>query len=109
MSEDGPDTGTIIAAIFLILFGLCVSLVGGACTVVWIGLMISESPEGMGIVLLLISAVVLAAGITAIVFGVRMLMKRRQDVPAFGSIEPGADRAASAAHEEGLHKPDEME
>jgi ascorbate-specific PTS system EIIC-type component UlaA len=109
MNEDGPDIGTIIAAIFLILFGLCVSLVGGACTVIWIGMMISEPGESMGVVLLLISAAVLAAGITAIVIGVRMLIKRRQDQPEFGSVEPRADRNASPAGDEGLNKPDEME
>jgi len=108
MNEDGPDTGTIIAAVFLILFGVCVSLVGGACTVIWIGMLISESFEQMGVVLLLISAAVLAAGITAIVVGVRMLMKRRADVPEFGSVEPGTDRAAAGAQDDGLNKPDEM-
>lgn len=109
MNQDGLDVGTIIAAIFLMLFGLCVSLVGGACTVIWIGMMISESPEGMGLMLLLISAAVLAAGITAIVIGARMLMKRRSDVPEFGSVQPGADRAAPSPHDEGLNKPDQME
>ena len=109
MNEDGADIGTIIAAIFLILFGLCVSLVGGACTALWIGMMISEPGESMGVVLLLISAAVLAAGITAIVFGVRLLMKRRQDQPEFGSVEPGADLGPSPAHDESLNKPEEME
>lgn len=109
MNEDGADIGTIIAAIFLILFGLCVSLVGGACTVLWIGLMVSEPGESMGVVLLLISAAVLAAGITAIVIGVRMLIKRRPDQPEFGSVEPGTDLGTAPARDEGLNKPDEME
>ena len=80
MSEEGSDVGTVIAAIFLIIFGLCVTLLGGACTVLWIVLMVSESGsiESMSISLLLLSAAVLAGGIFAIVMGIRLLIKRRQ-------------------------------
>jgi type VI protein secretion system component VasK len=108
MSEDGDDVGTIIAGVFLILFGLCVTLVGGACTALWVGLMVTEpgSWEGMSIMLLLISVAVLAAGIFAIVMGIRLLRRRGQQPPAFVSAEPGADLAASRPHDEGLNKPD---
>jgi hypothetical protein len=107
MSQDGPDAGTIITGVFLILFGLCLTLVGGGCTVLWIALMTSESVDQMSIMLLLISAVVLAGGITAIVFGIRLMIKR-QAQPAFGSVEPGADRPAARLGDEGLNDPDQM-
>jgi hypothetical protein len=75
MSDDGKDVGTVIAGVFLIILGLCVTLVGGACTAVWIALIFTEPVEAMSISLLLLSAAVLAAGIFAIVMGIRLIIR----------------------------------
>ena len=35
--NDGPDPGNVIAGVFLIVFGGCIALVGGGCTIFLIG------------------------------------------------------------------------
>jgi len=47
MSE-GPTTGQRLLGIFMILFGLCVLLVGGGCTILWLSEIGSPSYYGGG-------------------------------------------------------------
>ena len=70
-----PSGGQVLAGFLLILFGLCLFLVGGGCTILWVTILMSESglngSEGPGLVL--ISLVAAGAGIVAIWQGVKML------------------------------------
>jgi hypothetical protein len=76
MSQRGPGAGKIIAGIFLILFGSCVTLVGGGCTILMFGV-VFQGPGGGGIGLLLISLAVLAGGLASIWAGIRLMSPRR--------------------------------
>ena len=74
--QKGPDAGGIVAGIFLVLFGLCVTLLGGACTTsILLSLpMISGGVGGYEwIPLFLISLVTLGAGIALIWLGVKLM------------------------------------
>ena len=74
----GPDAGSIVAGIFLILFGLCLTLLGGGCTVLWIGT-VGSSGSGSSntlynvLPLLLFSLLTLGAGAALIWLGVKLM------------------------------------
>jgi hypothetical protein len=70
MSE-GPSAGQILIGIFLILFGLCIALVGGGCTIMWIAFIGSEQ-SGLGILLFLASLAALVLGLVVIWAGTKM-------------------------------------
>jgi hypothetical protein len=76
--NDGPDPGTVIVAIFLILFGVCIALVGGGCTVFLIGNPgdLFRNDGGLGIFLLLLSLAALAIGIFMVRGAIRLLGRR---------------------------------
>jgi hypothetical protein len=67
VSEE-PTAGRLLIAIFLILCGLCLFLVGGGCTLFWISAMFGWGDNGiagnyeLGIPLLLVSLAALGAG-----------------------------------------------
>ena len=71
----GPDAGSIVAGIFLVLFGLCITLLGGACTLMFVGSFSTMSGADYGGMtpLFLISLVTLGAGISMIWLGVKLL------------------------------------
>ena len=73
--QPGPGAGGIIAGIFVILFGLCLALLGGGCTILFIasvpGFGSSGGVEAMP--LLLLSVVVLAAGLGLIWLGIKLM------------------------------------
>lgn len=72
MSEgEGPSAGAILIGIFLILFGLCLVLVGGGCTIGWTMYIFTQGDFG-GAGLLLISLAALAAGVVVLWAGVKM-------------------------------------
>lgn len=79
---DGPGAGNIIAGIFLILFGLCLTLLGGGCTLVMISAMASLSTSSSAsdmysvLPMVLLSVVTLGAGIALIWLGVRLMSGR---------------------------------
>lgn len=68
----GPGAGEIIAGIFLILFGLAGTLLGGGCTVLMLG-MFAQTPGAEGIMLLLVSLAILAGGLAAIWAGIKLM------------------------------------
>jgi hypothetical protein len=79
--SQGPTAGQILLGLFLILFGLCVTLLGGGCTVMWIAMAGESSGPSGGIYalvnpLFLISLVVLAGGLITVWTGVKFLMGR---------------------------------
>ncbi|HEX4739386.1 MAG TPA: hypothetical protein VH331_17700 [Allosphingosinicella sp.] len=73
-----PGSGRILAGILLLMFGLCISLVGGSCTVLWLGELGANSDGWLGPLLLLVSLAVLALGIFAIVMAVRLFRGPRR-------------------------------
>lgn len=70
MSE-GPNTGNVIAGIFLILFGLCITLVGGGCTLMILSLSTNMYQDGSWM-LLLVSLVILGGGFTIMWVGYKL-------------------------------------
>lgn len=82
MSEEerkGANVGDILVGTFVIIFGLCITLVGGACSVMWLVILPGGSSSGdglYGIVLLLVSLGVAALGIFAIYHGIRIARSR---------------------------------
>lgn len=71
MSE-GNNAGNILAGIFLLLLGLCVTLVGGGCTV----LMLYEFNSvvaGDGMFFMMISVAVLAVGLGLLYVAFRLM------------------------------------
>ena len=74
MSE-GPTAGQILIGIFLILFGLCITLVGGGCTVMWI-MFIGSDHSAEGALLFLVSLATLAVGLVTLWAGVKLLRSR---------------------------------
>ena len=88
-----PSGGQVLAGFLLILFGACLFLVGGGCTILWVTILLSESglngSEGPGLVL--ISLIAAGAGIVAIWQGVKMLRWKKVDGGA--AADAGPDEA----------------
>ena len=65
-SGEGPSAGQVLAGVFLILFGVCITLAGGSCTVLWIVFVFGEGSSGGGFgdggFLFLLSLATLAPG-----------------------------------------------
>jgi hypothetical protein len=68
----GPDAGAVILGIFFLLFGICLLLVGGGCTILWVTMLGGSSNNFGEFGLLLLSIVVAAAGIFSILFAIRL-------------------------------------
>src|SRR3954471_20546030 len=91
-----PSGGQVLAGFLLILFGLCLFLVGGGCTILWVtilasgsGLNGSESPG-----LLILSLAAAGGGMIAIWQGVKMLRRKKAGRgDAAGSTGAGTDDA----------------
>src|SRR4051812_22200360 len=80
-----PTGGQVLAGFLLILFGACLFLVGGGCTILWVTILLSSSglngSESPGLVL--ISLVAAVGGLAAIWQGVKMLRwKKTGGAPA---------------------------
>lgn len=85
MSERGPNVGLVLVGIFVILFGLCITLVGGGCTI----LLLTMGSGGAGVggefaTFLLLSLAVLGVG-ALIVWGGYKVVKA-----GYSSDDPGA-------------------
>jgi hypothetical protein len=78
--SDGPNPGSILIGIFLILCGLCLTFLGGGCTLLWlgqVGFMFSDG--GLGLLLFAVSVATLAGGLFLIWFGFGMFGGGRRD------------------------------
>lgn len=77
MSEgEGPGAGGILIGLFMLLAGLCITLLGGGCTLMWLAELNSPYGGGMGGLLnplFLISLVALAGGIGMLWVGFKLL------------------------------------
>jgi hypothetical protein len=77
MDQDrGPSALDLISGIFSILCGLCLLLLGGGCTTLWIAQLIETKGDSSGFVMLAVSIGVAIAGIGACYEGVRKLRRR---------------------------------
>lgn len=74
MSE-GPNVGEVLIGIFVILFGLCIALAGGGCTVMILGSVNATDWSGMSFFLLL-SLGVLALGLFLAWVGFKVMTGR---------------------------------
>lgn len=86
-----PSGGRVLAGFLLILFGLCLFLAGGGCTIFWIAILAGGSSwggsEGPG--LFLVSLAVAGLGVFGSVKGVKMLRWRAvQGAAMDGADEP---------------------
>jgi hypothetical protein len=76
-SGEGPGAGQVLAGIFLILFGVCITLAGGSCTVLWIVFVFGESGSSGsfsdGGFLFLLSLATLAAGLVTVWAGFKLV------------------------------------
>ena len=69
---EGPSAGSILVGLFMLVAGLCITLLGGGCTL----LMLSElnSPYGGGMGgLILLSLVIFAGGLGMLWVGFKLL------------------------------------
>jgi hypothetical protein len=73
--SDGSSAGQILVGIFLILFGLCITLVGGGCTLMWIAFGLHDHSSDAGL-LLLVSLATLAGGVAIVWGGVKLLRSK---------------------------------
>jgi hypothetical protein len=71
MSE-GPGAAGVIVGIFLILFGICIALVGGGCTLMILSYSTSMYRDGSWM-LLLLSLVVFGGGLAIIWVGFKLM------------------------------------
>jgi hypothetical protein len=90
MSGEAPApesrVGAVVLGIFFLLFGICILLIGGGCTILWISLMDNASPGLAEFGLLLLSLVTAAGGIFSILFAIRLF--RGPAVPARAIADP---------------------
>ena len=70
--NEGPGAGNIIAGIFLVLFGLCVTLLGGGCTVMMVWELESVVSGGAW-PLMFLALITLGGGIALIWLGVKLM------------------------------------
>jgi hypothetical protein len=68
-----PDPIDIFAGIFSILCGLCLLLVGGGCTTLWIAQLVETHGDTTGFVMLAVSIGIGAAGLYGCYEGFRKL------------------------------------
>lgn len=81
----GPSAGAILVGIFLTLFGLCLLLTGGACTIIWLGsipALITYGVQKSQFVLFAISVGTLLLGLLCTVKGVGMARGKYRRKPA---------------------------
>ena len=77
--SDGPDPGSVLVGIFLVVAGGCVALAGGVCTLFWLGNIgeLFRGPDGsLGFLLLAASLVALGFGAFMVWGGIKLVGRR---------------------------------
>ena len=70
--NEGPGAGNLIAGIFLLLFGLCITLLGGGCTLMVLTEFSSMAAEG-SLFFLAISLVTLGGGLGLLYLALKLM------------------------------------
>jgi hypothetical protein len=72
--SQGPNVGLVLLGIFIILFGLCITLVGGGCTVFMLSMVGQSQADGSEFAMFLIlSLVVLTVGAGVLWLGIKVV------------------------------------
>jgi hypothetical protein len=73
-----PGGGRVILGIFMVLFGLCIALVGGGCTFLWLTVFITGNSADRrdGAFLFLLSLAALAGGVISLWTGIKMVRNK---------------------------------
>ena len=72
--SQGPSAGLVLIGIFVILFGLCITLVGGGCTFFMLSMVgQSQADGGEFAMFLILSLVVLAVGAGVLWVGIKLV------------------------------------
>ena len=80
--NEGPSAGAILLAIFLILFGLCFTLLGGGCAIFWIWAMATSGSSMYGSGPFLVMALVaLGIGLFLLWVSVKLLRGNKGAAP----------------------------
>lgn len=80
--NEGPSAGAILLAIFLILFGICFTLLGGGCAIFWIWAMATSGSSMYGAGPFLVMALVaLAVGLLLLWVSVKLLRSHKSAAP----------------------------
>jgi len=74
--KKGPDAIEVLVGVALILCGLCLLLVGGGCTTLWVAQILDNRAawDSFGLAMFALSIAVAALGVAACYKGVRMVM-----------------------------------
>jgi hypothetical protein len=90
--SQGPSAGAVLLAIFLTLFGLCFTLLGGGCAIFWFWAMLQggSSMNGME-VFVLMSLVALAVGVLLLWVSVKLLRGTPAAGPAPAPAPPPSE------------------
>jgi hypothetical protein len=89
MSE-GPGAGQILVGIFLILCGLCLTLLGGGCTAMWVFVVANEGDTAGAGGYLMMSLVTLGAGILLLWVSIKLLRAKPGAAPPASPRDPKA-------------------
>jgi hypothetical protein len=71
-----PSTGNVVGGVFLIGCGLCLALLGGSCTALYLLVMANTSTGSSQMGELFTPVAMFMVGIVALVFGVRLVTRR---------------------------------
>ncbi len=75
----GPDGADIVAGVALLLCSLCLLLLGGGCTAIWVSELLNSrsSWDSFGLAMFALSVAVAALGVAGCYKGVRLMMPKR--------------------------------
>ena len=75
---EGVHVGDILIGTFVILFGLCFTLVGGVCATMWAGMLFEPGGGGRGgsLAMLIVSLAAVAFGLFVLYHGQRIARGR---------------------------------
>ena len=87
--NEGPSAGAILLAIFLILFGLCFTLLGGGCTLFWIWAMFQGPGTTIGAgPFVILALMTLGVGLLLLWVSVKLLRGNSGPAPVSSTPPP---------------------
>ena len=73
---EGVRASDILIGTFVLLFGACFVLAGGACTIMWVGALFQGGSDPFSLVMLLVSLACVALGVFILYHGLRIARGR---------------------------------